>query len=139
MASIKNGDDIPDTDHVLRYCSPMHVDGKEIQPGAFQIRDGEQYLSVYWLEFFSGCKSPAKRLNCVRQAISKGIEIKKNGRLAKIHVGATKKRISGINIKYKPLAGGRESHAGIYPKKLSRLALLELSNCISGIYPAILF
>ena len=139
MANIKSGDDIPNTDHVLRYCSPRRVDGEKIHSSAFQIRAGEKYLSVYWLEFFNGGKSSEERLDCVRQAVCKSIEPRKNGRLAKIHVGTAKEKISGINIKYEPLADGGESHVGIYPKKLDRLALLKLSNYISGIYPAILF
>ena len=137
MASIKNGDDIPDTDNVLRYCSPERVDGKKIHSSAFQIRVGEKYLSVYWLEFFNGGKSSEERLDCVRQAVCKSLKPRKNGRLAKIHVGTAKEKISGINIKYEPLAGGRESHAGIYPKKLSRGDLLELCDYVSDIHPVI--
>ena len=94
MASIKNGDDIPDTDHVLRYCSPRTRGRKKIHSSAFQIRVGEKYLSVYWLEFFNGGKSSEERLDCVRQAVCKSLEPRKNGRLAKIHVGTAKEKIS---------------------------------------------
>ena len=43
------GDQVPDADHVARYCSPRQVENGSPRWGAFQPRVGEDYLSVNWL------------------------------------------------------------------------------------------
>ena len=45
------GDALPDADHVSRYCKPSTVQDGKVQPNAFFFRDGEDYLSVNWLEY----------------------------------------------------------------------------------------
>jgi len=44
------GDVIPDPDHVARHCKTTTAPDGEIQATAFMLREGEQSLSVNWLE-----------------------------------------------------------------------------------------
>lgn len=45
---------LPDDHHLLRYCKPTAVshDGFPLA-AAFEIRKGEEHLSVKWLEYFN--------------------------------------------------------------------------------------
>ncbi len=57
---LKRGDALPDYDHVVRHVpwSRLRRDENDgvigILPQAFSLRDGEESLSVNWLEYFSG-------------------------------------------------------------------------------------
>lgn len=47
------GDELPDGSHVVRYAKPTLVREDESVGGeAFQLRSGEESLSVNWLEYF---------------------------------------------------------------------------------------
>ena len=46
------GDKLPDQDHVVRFCQPTRIADEQIQATAFMVREGEESLSVNWLEFF---------------------------------------------------------------------------------------
>jgi hypothetical protein len=54
---------LSDPDHVVRHISSQLLErdgnGRVVGcfPQAFQLRDGEKYLSASWLEFFEGTKS----------------------------------------------------------------------------------
>ena len=44
---------LPDSDHVSRYCKPSAVDERGLPlTAAFLPKQGEEYLSVNWLEYF---------------------------------------------------------------------------------------
>lgn len=107
----KSGEDIPSTDHVVRYCSPLCVKDGKITSSAFRLRN-EDYFSVNWLEYFSGYKTPKERLKALQDSI-KTLTIKKSGKFAKISVEHAKKAVSGLRIVYVP-ENGNPSHAGIY-------------------------
>ena len=47
-----NGTPVPDSDHVARYCKPSSVDEDLPVLTAFLLREGEEYISVNWLEHF---------------------------------------------------------------------------------------
>ena len=55
MTGGMKGDIVPDADHVTRLCGGSHIreDGT-IAATAYKPRPGETYLSVNWLEYFSG-------------------------------------------------------------------------------------
>jgi len=44
------GQPVPEADHVARYCRASSVENGEISATAFMLRQGEEYLSVNWLE-----------------------------------------------------------------------------------------
>lgn len=58
----RHREDVPDTDHVARYCNPQRVIRDPyihaitgVFPQAFALRPekNEQYLSTHWMEFFA--------------------------------------------------------------------------------------
>ena len=134
----KMNDPLPDSDHVLRYCSPRHVNEGIIHGSAFRLRPGEEYLSVNWMEYFG--KSVEEQTKGVRTVlIKKGLQLKPNGRFARLHVGTVKEMIRNAEVKRVP--GPKDpSHAGIYPAKDNREAILELrelKNIIKHVFPAL--
>ena len=82
-----NGNDIPDSDNVVRYAAPSHVDGGEILGGAFCLRADEVGLSINWLECFAGMPKAAQ-LDEIRR-LSR-LRMRRSGRLAELNVGAAK-------------------------------------------------
>ena len=66
---IKRGNDLPDADHLMRQVSYSRQlrDAEEnvvgFLPAAFDLREGEESLSVNWLEFHAGTHS-ANVANC---------------------------------------------------------------------------
>ncbi len=58
MPKVKRHYSLPDADHVMRYVprklQELDDDGNVVgfYPGAFAHRDGEEYLSVNWLEYY---------------------------------------------------------------------------------------
>lgn len=62
-----------ENDRVLRYVAWAKLRRDEddnvlgVLPQAFQLREGEEYLSVTWCEYFSG--NPDEQLRCAVEAI----------------------------------------------------------------------
>ena len=86
-----NRSDLPDDAHVVRYARPTAVreDGR-VDGSAFRLRAGDAGLSVNWLECFtdlplSGQLAEVRRLS--------RIEMRPNGRLAELNVGAAKQHV----------------------------------------------
>jgi len=143
--NISSDQDIPDSDHVLRYCSPRHVekDTGEISAGAFGLRpkkegrEEEKYLSVNWVEYFEDMEIN-QQVAKIREDVSKNLELKPSGRFAKINVGRAKEEIESAEIKH-ILKEENPSHSGIYVTQENREATLELANMITSndIFPAV--
>ena len=125
VVCLQDGDDIPDSDHVVRYCSPRHVHNGEISESAFSLRLGEKYISVNWLEYFTG--NISQRLQDVKNSI--GLELSPNGKFAMIPVGEAKGKIENLQIKYHPVHPNN-SHAGLHfsGSEQNREQTLELAN-----------
>ena len=132
----KMNDPLPDSDHVLRYCSPRHVNEGIIHGSAFRIRPGEEYLSVNWMEYFGKSASVEEQTDGIRTAlIKKKFQLKSDGRFARLHVGTVKEVIQNAEVKRVP--GPKDpSHAGIYPgrqdNREATLELRELTNIIKS-------
>lgn len=78
--TIKRGNFLPGQDHIMRYIPSARLRRDEdgnvlgILPQAFLYRDGENHLSVNWLEFFKKNKA-TNLINCVllqRKTLSVG-------------------------------------------------------------------
>ena len=72
----------PDDHHVVRYCSKSRL-GRDGLPTleVFDLREGESYLSAFWLEYFEDTTQPS-RIDQVRQAAPRaGLTLTKGGRL----------------------------------------------------------
>lgn len=137
----KMNDHLPDSNHVLRYCSPIHVDkeSEKIKASAFRLRPVDGYLSVNWMEYFGKSVSVEEQTGEIRTALSKKLKLKSNGRFARLHVGTVKKRIQNVEVKYTPEPED-PSHVGIYPDKQdNRRATLKLVHIIKpdDVFPAL--
>lgn len=132
---------LSDSNHILRYCSPIHVDkeSENIKASAFRLRSSEEYLSVNWMEYFRKSVSVEEQTDEIRTALSKKLKLKSNGRFAKLRVGTVKNRIQDAEVKHVPEPED-PSHAGIYlGKQDNREATLKLVNVIKpdDIFPAL--
>ena len=81
---------LPDDNHVVRYARPTHLrknDGK-VTGAAFCLRADEIGLSVNWLECFCD-HTKDEQLVEVRRLYR--LEMSRNGRLAELNVGKTKR------------------------------------------------
>ncbi len=140
VGRLQDGDNIPNSDHVVRYCSPRNVQDGKILSSAFTKKKGEDYLSVNWLEYFNGNMDSFQRLQSVRDCIR--LNIRPNGRFVKISVGDAKKSIKHVQVKYKP-ANSDPTHAGIYLSLEENLEqTIELGNFLlfldsTEIFPAV--
>ncbi|MDI2593106.1 hypothetical protein POF45_16965 [Pseudomonas sp. 681] len=83
-----NGDILPNVDSVVRLCGGSHLDPDTGSPGpgAFMLREGENYLSVNWLEYFQQY-SHEDRLLEVRRVLASKKKIGSAARLALLNVG----------------------------------------------------
>ena len=111
------GDLLSDDDHVSRYCSPRAVRNGRVLPDAFQLRAGEEYLSVNWLESF-GRLSRRDAVNRVRTRMTaNGFTLRDNGRFAVLRVGAVKRvrPVVGdieLSVEHMPTVDD-DSHCGV--------------------------
>ena len=80
------GAPIPNSDNVIRWCTTTRVDQVTSWPKveAFYLREGEDYLSFNWIEFFDSDRVTA--VNALRDCPPFGITI--GGRFAVLNVGA---------------------------------------------------
>ena len=82
---------LPDNHPVSRYCKPTTVDQYGLPlSAAFMPRQGEEYLSANWLEYF-GEPSLDSNIERVRTLFrEKRSQILRNDRFAVLNVGAAK-------------------------------------------------
>ncbi len=129
--SLQDGQDIPNSNHVVRYCSPKHVQSGKILATAFQIKESEKYISVNWLEYFNGSMTSQQRMQHIQNSIA--LTIKPAGKFAKVSVATAKQAIQDLRIAYHPTELDR-SHAGIYYPQTdnNRGYALALSNLVKS-------
>lgn len=106
--------ELPDTDNVSRYCNykKTHQGGLPT-PKAFELRGGESYLSVNWLEYFKKA-SIDENLSEVREVLRrKGFGIRKSGRFMVLNVGAIRSELGNlVTVRHMPECDD-PSHAAI--------------------------
>ena len=109
---------LPEDDHISRYCKPSAIAESGLPlASAFGLRQGEEYLSVNWLEYFRLPELSAA-VEKVREAFrSKGYQVRPNGRFVVLNIGAAKRMVfEGVRcvlrINHHPLAND-PSHASI--------------------------
>ena len=131
--------------HVARYCRSRLIgtDGLPI-PEAFTLREGEEYLSTNWLEYFH----PTDRLRqtaSVRQALlDKGRTVRRTAFFLVLNAGTAIDHCSeelNREIQFVNLGEVHDpSHTGIYgytSRDTRTAALLAESVNPSEVYPAI--
>ena len=132
-----SGTSLSDDAHVSRYCRPSAVgqDGLPL-PAAFQLKAGEDHLSVNWLEYF-GTFDLDTAVAHVRTAFrAKGYSIRPNGRFSVLRVGSAKEAVSAASghpsrIEHLPLDNDA-SHSGIFGYRPNDLAVAAELKILVG-------
>ena len=89
------GDEIPDSDHVSRYCKPSSISLSTGRPtgASFRLRENEAFLSINWLEELNQT-SRESEINELRQVFkNKPFQVATTGVFAVINVGRTKSSV----------------------------------------------
>lgn len=126
--------DIPNDNHVSRYCSGSQHDGRQVLPTAFQLRSpGETYLSVNWLEYFGLETFDASLGRICADKSRLGFSIRHTGRFAVLNAGFIRsisgasrqlsEMLSPLTVTHLPEVGD-ESHSGIGGYQHDDLCLL---------------
>ncbi len=111
--------EISEDHHISRYCKPSAVGDNGLPlAAAFELRDGEDYLSVNWLEFFE-TSDLSQAIDFVRQAFKKKkYEVRPNGKFVSLQVGKVKEVIlRNGHLPVKIIHFDEEddpSHGGVY-------------------------
>ena len=113
-------------------------------PAAFQLRKGESYVSVNWLEYFGATNLSAAVERVSEVFRNKGYGLRPNGRFAVLNVGAAKMAVHEstsllLSIDHLPLDDD-QSHAGIFGYPPEDLAVaLELAALVGSkdVHPAV--
>ena len=136
---------LPDGDHVSRYCKPasMRPDGLPFSL-AFRLRDGEDYLSANWLEYFQSPDLPTA-IQRIREVFrSKGFRLPRRGAFAVLDVGGVRTAVrenSGRSLRFEHAPSRDDpSHAAIYGYGFSDIVVAaELAALIGpqDVYPAV--
>jgi hypothetical protein len=135
---------IPDHNHVARYCGGKHVEGEKVGPTAFHLREGEQSLSVNWIEILSK-QSREEEIDELRSVYAK--KLKRVGSTAKIavmNVGVVRASVFAkcsidLAFLHDPLPED-PSHSGIYeiPPDGEMEVIGELiAEMVNEVYPAV--
>lgn len=101
------GDDLPDSDHIARYCSPrMVVDGLPLLE-AFVPQPLDVPLSVVWVEHFGDIGS-VRTFDDLRRSVGMHLSLRRNGRFAVLNVGRIRNAVATdsdqrVYIRHAPL------------------------------------
>jgi len=137
------GDDLPNADHVARYCPPRQiVDGLPLT-SAFVPRPQDSHLSVNWLEFFDA-PNLTDAVDEMRTVFGATLELRPNGRFAVLNVRNAKlvaraQLRRSIRIQHFP-TDDNPAHSGIagYSATDARVAVgLAYLASAGDIYPAL--
>lgn len=114
------GQAIPDSDHVARYCRPSTVPDGEIQATAFMLREGEEYLSVNWLEAL-GHSDRTSEIRELQDLYARKLHVGAAARIAILNVGSVRAKVVResqdmrlLRVLHEPIIPDDPSHAGIY-------------------------
>lgn len=124
-------DPIPDTNHIARYCKPTHISDGKIQATAFMLREGEESLSVNWLEFLN-CTNRESEIEEIRNIYSKKLKVGVNAKIAVLNVGEAREKVikesqdrRKLEVLHNP-ENDDPSHSGIYNSKQDNELIAEL-------------
>jgi hypothetical protein len=87
------GDRIPDSDRIARYCKASTIDDGQIQASAFQPKLNGDALSANWLEFLA-CASYSSEINELRKLYAGKFTVGRRSRIAILNVGAVRGKVS---------------------------------------------
>jgi len=81
----QKGSSIPESDHILRYIRPRHVENGVVNGEGFLTRPGEHAPSVNWLEWFD---PPLENQVAGVRSVTR-LTYAKSGQLVRLNVGQT--------------------------------------------------
>lgn len=126
-------DQLPDEAHVARYVGGNRLIKDDfgsvvgVFPEAFALREGEEYLSVTWVEYFAG--DICQKLTAAVHAIRRTIRARSTSRYLIGNVGHLKKtcrsRECAIRVLREPI-DGNDGHTAVRRYASQDLALLAL-------------
>lgn len=138
------GDKIPDEDHISRLCFPKHVDKTygEIQATAFMLREGEESLSVNWLEILK-LQNRDCELSEIKSIYKSKFSVNPNAKIAILNIGEVCDIVNKesednriLEILHDP-GKNDPSHSGIYNLNHDDQLIAELIlKVVSEIHPA---
>lgn len=135
---------IPDQDHLSRYCKPSTVDDGLPTASAFELRPGEDHLSVNWLEYL-GAPDIATAIHLVRGAFhDKAYRLRRGGRFAVFQCGIARFAVGDgtgrpLRIEHLPLDHD-PSHAGVFGYAVDDFEIaVELAAIVNreDVHPAV--
>jgi len=117
---MKNGP-LPDQHHISRYCSPTRcTEDGQVTSAAFRLREGENALSVNWLEFLSSTDRDTQIQEIRKVLASKMNKIGANAKIAALNIGQMRDYVRthspdsrNLPVLHDPLVDD-PSHSGIY-------------------------
>ena len=87
------GQEIPDQDHVARYCRPWQCPKGQIEATAFFLREDEETLSVNWMEYLN-CPNRESEIAQLRNIYSlKFTRVAAGAKIAVLNVGDIHKKV----------------------------------------------
>ncbi len=126
------GPRLPNEDHIARLCKPKTLDDGHIMATAFMLREGEESLSVNWLEFLK-CSNRGEELTELKEIYSRKLEkVPTRAKIAVLNVGKTCQHVFGeiagriIEVCHEPEPPIDYSHSGIYNLREDNLLIAEL-------------
>jgi len=126
------GQPVPEADHVARYCRASSVENGEISAAAFMLRQGEEYLSVNWLEEL---KRPSRttQIRSLQEVYARKLRVRTGARIAVLNVGALRSNVERkspdrrlLPVLHEPIIPDDPSHAGIYEVPYDDETIAEL-------------
>lgn len=139
------GQPIPDSDHVARHCRASTVEGDEIMAPAFMLREGEESLSVNWLEELK-CADRASEVRALQDVYAmKMTRVGAGARIAVLNVGTLRTEVENespdrrlLRVLHDPIIPEDISHAGIYdiPYDDREIVAELIAQVVLEIHPA---
>lgn len=137
------GQAIPGSDHVARHCKASTVEGDKIMAAAFMLRQGEEFLSVNWLEELK-CPDRSSEIRALRDLYTRKMtRVGVGARIAILNVGALRTKVESespdnrlLRVIHEPELND-PSHAGIYDIPYDDDIVAELiAEAVLDKYPA---
>ena len=111
---------IPNSDHVARHCKASTAPDGEIQATAFLLREGEEFLSVNWLEELK-CPDRTSEVRALQNLYARKMtRVGAGARIAILNVGRIVTKVENDGVDKRVLRVLHEpepddpSHAGIF-------------------------
>ncbi|MBI2231658.1 MAG: hypothetical protein HYU46_21485 [Deltaproteobacteria bacterium] len=135
---------IPDSDHVARHCKTSTVEGDEIMATAFMLREGEEALSVNWLEELK-CSDRASEVRELQDLYARKMtRVGAGARIAILNVETLQTEVENespdrrlLRVLHEPELDD-PSHAGIYgiPYDDREIVAELIARVVLEIHPA---